>query len=166
MPAGHDTINRTDRVTGPEGSGGPEPLPGSRPGRLRLLWCKTDHPGIQFLRYVAVGGAGFAVDYSALFLLTEWGGLHYLLSAPPAFLAGMVVHYALSVSWVFCRRSLSHRGAEFLIYASFGILGLGLNEAIIWFLTERFSMHYMVSKPFYLIVYVLLFLARKLLLFR
>jgi putative flippase GtrA len=134
--------------------------------KLRFVWCKTDHPGIQFLRYLLVGAAGFSVDYSTLFLLTERGGLHYLFSAPPAFLAGLLVNYGLSVHWVFCRRTLSHRGAEFAIYASFGAAGLGLNEAIIWFLTEWFALHYMVSKPFYLVVYLLLFLARKQLLFR
>lgn len=138
----------------------------SRMSKAGLILCKTDRTWLQFLRYSLVGAAGFSVDYATLYLLTEWWGLHYLLSAPPAFLAGLMVNYLLCISWVFCRRTLSRRWLEFAIYASFGGVGLVLNEAIIWIFTEWFAFHYMVSKAFYLIVYVLLFLARKMLLFR
>jgi putative flippase GtrA len=52
------------------------------------------------------------------------------------------------------------------VFASFGILGLFLNEFIIWFFTEIFSFHYLISKSFYIVIYILIFFARKRLLFK
>jgi len=130
------------------------------------LLGKTNRTSSQLLRYVLAGSIGFALDCSILFLLAELFSLHYLLAAPPAFLAGLSMNYALCVSWVFNRRSLDRRWLEFIVFASLGALGLVLNEAVIWIFTELFAFHYLVSKSFYLAVYLLLFVIRKLLLFR
>jgi putative flippase GtrA len=131
-----------------------------------LLHYRTDHVGIQLFRYICVGCVGFAADYSSLYLLTEFAGFYYLLSAPAAFLLGLTVHYFLSVKWVFNRRNLHNRYAEMGIYMGLGAAGLVLNELVIWGLTEYVHLHYMVSKLFYLIVFLLLFGLRKVLLFR
>ncbi len=131
-----------------------------------LLRTRTDHVGIQLFRYACVGCLGFATDYSSLFLLTELAGVYYLLSAPVAFLAGLLVHYALSVKWVFNRHSLQSRRAEMGIYIGLGGAGLVLNQLVIWALTELFHLHYMISKLFYLVIFLLLFSLRKALLFR
>jgi len=134
--------------------------------RRSLLHYRTDHVGIQLFRYLCVGCLGFAADYSSLYLLTDLVGLHYLLSAPVAFLVGLAVHYGLSVKWVFNRRTLNNRYAEMSIYMALGGAGLVLNELVIWGLTEFMHMHYMVSKLFYLVIFLLLFHLRKTLLFR
>jgi putative flippase GtrA len=131
-----------------------------------LLGSPRDHIGIQLFRYVCVGCLGFAADYSSLYLLTELAGLHYLLSAAAAFLLGLTVHYGLSVKWVFSRRSLVNRYAEMGIYMGLGGAGLVLNELVIWALTEFAHMHYMISKLFYIVIFLLLFGLRKVLLFR
>lgn len=131
----------------------------------RLLIRKTDHTGIQLLRYLVAGLVGFSVDISTLFLLTEHCGLHYLWSAPPAFLAGMLVHYLLSIFWIFKWRCLSRKWLEFTIYVALGALGLVLNQLTLLVLASWLSLHYLVAKVFYLLVYVLLFGLRKKLLF-
>ncbi len=131
-----------------------------------LLCSPTHHVGVQFLRYLCVGCLGFAADYSGLYLLTEFAGLYYLLSAALAFLLGLTVHYILSVKWVFSRRTLNNRYAEMGIYMGLGGAGLVLNELVIWSLTEFLHLHYMVSKLFYLVIFLLLFGLRKVLLFR
>lgn len=141
-------------------------IPATAPMDRRSLWSRTDRTSSQLIRYILVGTAGLAVDFSALFILTEWIGLHYLLSAAAAFLAGLLVNYALCIAWVFHRRSLERRWLEFVIYALTGILGLALNELVIWFFTEHFGLHYLFSKCFYLGVFLLLFAVRKTLLFR
>mgnify|MGYP001577316452 FL=1 len=77
----------------------------------------------QFFRYFLVGGVAFVVDFALLYLLTEFAGLHYLFSASIAFMAGVAVNYALSVSWVFDHRSIDNRMHEFAIFAVIGIFG-------------------------------------------
>ncbi len=131
-----------------------------------LLLSRTDNVGIQLFRYACVGCLGFAADYSSLYLLTEFCGVYYLFSAPAAFLLGLIVHYTLSVKWVFSRRTLQSRYAEIGIYMGLGGAGLVLNEVVIWALTEFVHLHYMVSKLFYIVIFLMLFGLRKALLFR
>jgi putative flippase GtrA len=139
-----------------------------RPTRLRvLLFGATASVLHQFTRYLVVGGLAFLLDFGSLYLLTEFAGLHYLISAAVAFLIGLVANYCLSRLWVFDRRTLESVTAEFLIFAGIGIVGLGLNEAIMWFVAEKIHFHYLVAKAISAgIVLIWNFGARKSVLFR
>jgi putative flippase GtrA len=133
----------------------------------RLLREPTDRLLVQLARYVVAGGLAFVVDFGSLFLLTEFGGLHYLLSAAIAFCLGLVTNYLLSIVWVFNRRTLSNRWLEFLLFGLIGLAGLGLNELILWFLTDRMGLHYLASKMVSAVLVLLWnFLARRFSLFR
>lgn len=116
-------------------------------------------------RYLLAGAAGFILDISLLFLLTELVGMHYLISAPLAFISGMLLHYLICITWIFYWRRLSNKWLEFSIYAGLGALGLILNEAVIWLFAHVLSFHYLLGKMFYLLIFLLLFLVRKKLLF-
>lgn len=107
---------------------------------------KTDNWFIQLFRYFFVGGFAFLVDYGLLVLLTEVFGLHYLVSATISFLAGLVVNYLLSTSWIFRKSTLENKWAEFLIFAVIGVVGLGLNNLLLYLLTDKLHIHYMISK--------------------
>jgi putative flippase GtrA len=132
-----------------------------------LLRVPTDSTAVQFLRYVFVGGAAFVLDFGTLFVLTEYARVYYLTSAAIAFLLGLVANYALSVFWVFNRRTLERRWLEFGVFALVGVVGLGFNELFIWFFTEHAHLYYMVSKVIATALVLLWnFFARKYLLFR
>lgn len=113
---------------------------------ITALSTRKNNLSAQFFRYFLVGGVAFIVDFSLLYLLTEFGRLHYLFSASIAFVAGIVVNYALSVTWVFDHRSIDNRMHEFAIFAVIGILGLAFNAALMWFFTEQVGLHYLLSK--------------------
>jgi putative flippase GtrA len=133
----------------------------------RVFWGKPQSTAIQFIRYTAVGGVAFAVDFGSLFLLTDGFGIHYLTSAAVAFVLGLTVNYLLSVSWVFDLRALADRRKEFAIFAAIGLLGLGFNELFIWFFTEHIHFHYLISKACStVLVFLWNFVARKYILFR
>lgn len=107
------------------------------------------------------------VDYGAMVLLTEWFGLNYLLSATISFILGLTTNYILSVSWVFDKRKVSNRWAEFLIFAFIGIIGLGLNSLFMYLCTDKWGVHYMISKVIAtVIVFFWNFFARRFTLFR
>jgi putative flippase GtrA len=107
---------------------------------------KTDSFFIQLFRYTFVGGTAFIVDFSSLFILTEFFGLYYLVSATLAFILGLTTNYTLSVVWVFNKRRLKTRWLEFTINASIAGTGLLLNILIIWFFTEKIHFYYLLSK--------------------
>ena len=77
----------------------------------------TNHTFLQLVRYTFVGGFAFIVDYCLLFILTEYGHFHYLLSASVSFIAGLLVNYLLSKRWVFNNASVNNRGLEFFIFS-------------------------------------------------
>jgi len=133
---------------------------------ITTLSPKKSSLSAQLFRYFVVGGVAFVVDFALLYLLTEFAGLYYLFSASVAFMAGIAVNYALSVTWVFNHRSIDNRMHEFAIFTIIGILGLAFNAALMWFFTELAGLHYLESK---MVAAVLIFLfnfgARKALLF-
>jgi putative flippase GtrA len=132
----------------------------------RLFKQDTDSTLIQLFRYLWVAGVAFAVDFSTLFLLTHFAGLHYLASAAVAFLFGLVTNYTLSIRWVFSRRTVSDKRAEFVVFALVGAAGLGLNELFLWVFTDLASLHYLVSKLISTgLVFFFNFFVRKALLF-
>jgi len=128
---------------------------------------QTNNTSIQLFRYIFVGGFAFIVDLTSLYLLTNYLGIYYLISAAIAFILGLSVNYILSVNWVFDRRSFENRSFEFGIFAFIGLVGLGLNEVFIWFFTQDLQIYYLFSKILAAIIILFWnFFARKYTLFK
>ena len=133
----------------------------------KLFKAPTESTFIQLFRYGFVGGLAFLVDYGTMVLLTEFAGMHYLLAATISFILGLITNYLLSITWVFNQHKLNNRWVEFLLFAFIGVVGLGLNDAIMFLCTERCGIHYTLSKIIATaIVFFWNFLARKLILFK
>jgi putative flippase GtrA len=133
----------------------------------KLFIVPTDLAAVQFLRYLMVGGVAFVADFATLFLLTDVGGLYYLHSSAIAFLVGLAVNYILSIRWVFAQRALDTWIYEFAIFAILGIIGLGLNQVLMYVFTDLANFHYLISKAVATIATLLWnFLSRKVLLFQ
>ena len=134
--------------------------------QMKATWDKTNDTIVQLFRYTLVGGLAFVFDFGSLFILTEYLNIHYLVSAAIAFLLGLTINYILSIIWVFEKRALSNKKIEFLVFALIGIVGLGLNEFIMWFFTDILYWHYLLSKIIStVVVYLWNFFVRKFVLF-
>lgn len=121
----------------------------------------------ELLKTVAASQAAFWLDFGILALLTEAAGLHYLASAAFSFLAGTTLSYVLAIVWVFDTRRFSSKTAEYALFVLVGVVGLALNEALLWLFTEALGLHYLVSKAAAAtLIFGWNFGARKLLLFR
>jgi len=165
----HPTGSHKAAGAGPssEASAPAAELQGSGSSWRGLLQAKSDHVGHQFIRYAFVGGIAFVVDFGSLYSFTEWVRLHYLVSAPLAFLLGLVTNYVLSIAWVFPTRTFRSRQVEFALFALIGVVGLTINELVIWGMTGGLGFHYLVSKIVSTaIVFHWNFFGRKLILFR
>ena len=120
----------------------------------------------QLIRYGFVGGVAFVADYASLYIFTEWLGVQYLVSAAIAFIIGLTFNYILSNLIVFTTHRLNNRWLEFSIFAIIGVIGLGLNEFIMYCACEMIGMHYMIAKLISTaLVFFWNFFARKLTLF-
>ncbi len=121
---------------------------------------------VQFFRYGFVGGVAFVCDFATLSLATDVLGLHYLISNVFGFCVGLVVNYCLSVRWVFEKSKISRGTVQFALFALVGIAGLGINELVLWWLTEGVGTHYKLSKlAATVVVYLWNFSIRKVLIF-
>ncbi len=78
----------------------------------------------------------------------------------------MIVNYALSVLWVFPTRKLKSRAVEFGAFVAIGLAGMGINEVLLWLLTDVLRLHYLGSRGISAVVgFVWKFVARKVALF-
>lgn len=129
-------------------------------------WVISDSVPTEFLHYVVVGGIAFVVDFGALIFLAEAFGLHYLLSAAIAFCCGLATNYVLCVRWVFKTRSFANRQAEFVVFSIIGVIGLAINEFLMYLGTDVLGLDYRFSKLIAVtVVLIWNFGVRKVLLF-
>ena len=133
----------------------------------KLLRQPTDNVFIQAFRYVLSGALAYGVDYCSLIIFVEIFKIYYLTAALVAFLLGSITAYILNVRWVFDKRTFKNRYFEISIFIVIAVVGLILNQYIIWFFTENVNFHYLFSKlAATMIVVIWNFFARKYFLFR
>ena len=127
----------------------------------------STHLTREFTRYFVAGCLAFGSDFLVLVALTEWGGVNYLLSNVFGFGVGLVISYLLCIRWVFAVRRLKVPTREFGIFALLALVGLGLNEAVMFLVVEGGEVHYTLAKVAATgVVFVANFVMKKLVLFR
>ena len=112
----------------------------------KIIIKKTNNGFIQFVRYGLVSVIALAVDFGGMVLLVELFSMHYLVAATVSFISGLVVNYLLSRAWVFTERKYESRVKEFIIFTGIGIVGLLLNNSIMWLAVEKIGIYYIFSK--------------------
>ena len=118
------------------------------------------------VRYVAAAALALALDFGVYVGLIRLVELHYLLAAPAGFAVGLATIYALSIRWVFRERRLSDRRAEFAIFAAIGLVGMALNQAVVYASVEWLALSYEHAKLLSAAsVFCLNFASRKIFLF-
>lgn len=100
----------------------------------------------QIIKFGFVGFLCFFIDYGIMVFLTEVFKVDYLLSSGISFTVSVIVNYILSVTFVFETDKNKNRVREFVVFVFLSVIGLGINEACMWFAVEIVSIHYMISK--------------------
>ena len=117
----------------------------------------------QILKFGVVGGIAFAIDYGILFLLAKVIGLNELISAAISFIISLKFNYFLSTKWVFEAKKQTPK--EVIIFVLLSVVGLGINEVLIYLGTKKLGIDVMIVKLFATaIVMVYNFITRKLIL--
>lgn len=117
----------------------------------------------QILKFGIVGIIAAIIDFGTLFILTTFLDTYYLLSAAIAYILSTVFNYIASMQYVFVSKfDKSEKNKEFLIFVILSVIGLAINELIMWFFVEEYSLHYILSKVIAtIIVMVWNFITRK-----
>jgi|SRR5580658_251533 putative flippase GtrA len=100
----------------------------------------------ETIGYAAVSAGAFIIDVAVLFGLVHYLSWWYVGAATASFLVGLLVTYVLSVTWVFRYRRLQDPRIEFASFAGIGVVGVGINAAVISFGVKILGMHYLAAK--------------------
>ncbi len=101
---------------------------------------------VQIVKFGFVGGAAFVIDYGLLIAFTEWAGIHYFISAFLSFSISVIFNYIASIIWVFNVDQSKSKQKTFIIFIVLSILGLLLNQLIMWLGVEVIHMYYLYVK--------------------
>lgn len=117
----------------------------------------------QIIKFGFVGGTAFVIDAGLLFLLTEFCGIHYLVSGAISFTASVIYNYILSIKWVFDAKKDVNKVHELAVFIGLSVIGLGLNQFFMWMFVDILRAYYMLAKIIATaIVMVYNFITRKL----
>lgn len=117
----------------------------------------------QIIRFAFVGGSAFVIDYAVMIFLTEAVGINYLISSGISFAVSVIYNYILSVHWVFDVDKDRSKKAEFVIFIILSVIGLGINQLVMWIAVDLAGIFYMIAKIIATaIVMVYNFITRKL----
>ena len=102
----------------------------------------------QVLKFGVVGGTAFLIDYGIMIALTEFCGINYLISSGISFVVSVIYNYILSVHWVFDVDKDGDKKKEFIVFILLSVIGLGLNQLLMWVFVSRVHVFYMLAKIF------------------
>ncbi len=120
---------------------------------------------MQIIKFGMVGGLCFLIDYGVMIFLTEVFNINYLISSGISFTVSVIVNYILSMRFVFETEKDDSAMKKFIIFVVLSVIGLIINQILMWILVDKLGIFYMISKigaTFIVMVYN--FITRKLIL--
>lgn len=100
----------------------------------------------QIIRFAVVGGSAFVIDYGILFVLNSFLGVNHLVASAISFSVSVVYNYVLSTLWVFDVNEEQSKSQQLTIFMILSIIGLGINEVIMWICVDNLGMLVMIGK--------------------
>lgn len=100
----------------------------------------------QIMKFGIVGVLAFIIDYSLMVALTELVGLVPVASATVSFIASVVFNYVASMRFVFSHKEGMSKQREFVIFVVLSVIGLLINDGLMWAGTELVAIDYRIVK--------------------
>ncbi|MEE8674670.1 GtrA family protein [Tractidigestivibacter scatoligenes] len=86
----------------------------------------------QFLKFGVVGVIATGIDFGIMIFLTEVFGVDPVISSGISFCTSTVFNYLASMRFVFKHREDLSKRRELIIFVVLSLIGLGLNQLIMW----------------------------------
>jgi len=100
---------------------------------------------IKFLKFCAVGFSGMIIDFGTTWLLKEKLKINKYIANSAGFILAASSNYFLNRIWTFESQS-REIVAEYASFFTIALIGLGLNNLIIWLLTDKLKWNFYFSK--------------------
>ena len=133
---------------------------------LRLLHIhvkeETEHLCVQIFNFGIVGVIATIIDFVFLYLFRDMCHFPLILSNTLSFCISVVYNYWASMTFVFDVNKNKSKKRNFVLFIIFSVIGLILNDIIVWFVSDKLSIYYLISKVIAtVIVMVFNFVTRK-----
>lgn len=110
----------------------------------------------QIAKFAVVGVISFIIDAGILYVLTLiFGVKFYLAFAAISFSTSVIVNYILSMRFIFEGRKDIKKQKEFVIFVILSVIGLLLNQFVMWGFGEMFSRHVELTSEIILLIKVI-----------
>ena len=100
----------------------------------------------QIMKFGIVGVLAFIIDYGLMVALTELVGLVPVASATVSFIVSVVFNYVASMRFVFSHKEDMSKQREFVIFVVLSVIGLLINDGLMWAGTELVAIDYRIVK--------------------
>ncbi|HRY52898.1 MAG TPA: glycosyltransferase [Candidatus Portnoybacteria bacterium] len=110
------------------------------------FFLKNLHHFKQITRFLISGGTSTLVNLAALFVLTDYFGVWYLISAVIAFICSFFVSFFLQKFWTFRNGDIDRVKRQLAYYFLVAMFGLSFNVAGIYFLVDILHLWYMLAQ--------------------
>ena len=101
---------------------------------------------LQFCKFGLVGILSLVVDYGFMVALVEGFGADYFKACAFSYTLSVFVNYVLSMRYVFHGRDDMSKAKEAGIYFVLSLIGLILNQIIMWLAVDVIGIFYGVAK--------------------
>lgn len=109
---------------------------------------------LKFLKFAAVGFSGLFVDYLFTYIFKEYIKVQKYIANSIGFTIAATSNYVLNRIWTFESNNpeIAFEYSSFLIIS---IIGLGINNLVIWLILRKFKMNFYLAKFFAICVVTL-----------
>ena len=102
---------------------------------------------LKFLKFCCVGFSGMIIDFGVTWILKEKARINRYISNTCGFILAASSNYLLNRIWTF--ESNNERvTVEYLMFFTVALAGLGINNLILWFLSDKMKLNFYLSKIF------------------
>ncbi len=117
---------------------------------------------VQIFKFAIVGGVATIIDFAFLYFFREFCHFPVLVSNTLSFCISVIYNYIASVNWVFDVNKEKNAKKQFVIFIIFSVLGLLLNNFIMWITIDFLDIYYLLAKVIAtVIVMIFNFVTRK-----
>lgn len=117
---------------------------------LRLFNIKVsdniEHLLVQIFKFGIVGVIATIIDFVFLYIFKDICGLGLLISNTLAFVISVIYNYIASMMFVFDVDKSKSKIKNFVIFVICSFIGLLLNDLIVYLITDKLGIYYMISK--------------------
>lgn len=102
---------------------------------------------LKFVKFCVVGGSGVIVDFGVTYLCKEIAKLNKYISNSIGFIVAASTNFLLNRIWTFNSQS-PEIFKQYMVFFLFSLIGLGLNNGIIYLIHGKGKLNFYISKLF------------------